>query len=238
MILAIDAGNSCLHAAIFEGKRMKERLWEEHKDLLSQIKEFCSKYEGRIKKVCCCTPPHWQKKVERVCKRLFGIHPLFLKASSQKILQVHYKEPDTLGADRVANAIGAKLLRLTPCIIVDAGSATTVDVVLEEGFVGGVIIPSPIYMGKALSSIKPLPFVKVERVDVLGRSTTSCITSGIYHGFLGAVKEVVSLLKERFSEASLVGKGGYVGLLKDGVRFDVIKEDLTLLGLMAFCGCG
>lgn len=240
MILTLDIGNTCIHAALFEEGCMKEKLWEPAKDLFVQIKNFSFNY--KIKKICCSTPPHLKDEVESICKELFDISPCFLNASNQSILSIHYKTPQTLGADRIANAIAAKTLYGVPCIIVDAGSALTVDVVTERGFLGGFIIPGPGFMAKALSMIPTLPFVTFEKIEKIPDSTSSCISAGIYHAFVGAAKEAINFLKRLYPEASLIGTGGYINTLKENIDFSKIEPFLTLWGLWVWitnCGfCG
>jgi len=105
--------------------------------------------------------------------------------------------PDRVGLDRLAAAVAAKLLRSSgaPAIVVDAGSAITVDLVAANGaFEGGVILPGFRMSAEALSSADLLPvaqFSPDEIPAVVGKSTEGAIRSGLFWGAVGAVREII-----------------------------------------------
>jgi type III pantothenate kinase len=105
--------------------------------------------------------------------------------------------PDRVGLDRLAAAAAANMLRSqgAPAIVVDAGSAITVDLVAADGaFEGGVILPGFRMSAEALSSADLLPvtqFSPEEIPEVVGRSTKAAIRSGLFWGAVGAVREII-----------------------------------------------
>jgi type III pantothenate kinase len=119
-------------------------------------------------------------------------------------LEIHVPRPDQVGLDRLANVVAANRLRVAgqPAIVIDLGSAITVDLVSPAGaFSGGAILPGITISSKALHEFTDLlPLVEVtEPPDALGTSTLAAIRSGLYWGMVGAVRELVA----RMSEGSL-----------------------------------
>lgn len=109
--------------------------------------------------------------------------------------------PDKVGLDRLAAAVATNLLRRpdAPAIVIDAGSAITVDVVAADGaFEGGAILPGFGMSAKALFSADLLPLALFEPNDdpppVLGKDTQSALRSGLFWGTVGAVRELVQRL--------------------------------------------
>lgn len=118
-------------------------------------------------------------------------------------LAVQVDFPERVGMDRLMAAVAANHLRpaKSPAIVVDAGTAITVDLVSEEGaFLGGAILPGLRLVARALSAgTDQLPLVEScleAPPPVLGKNTTAAIQSGLFWGSLGAVRELISRLGE------------------------------------------
>jgi type III pantothenate kinase len=165
--------------------------------------------------------------------------PLFvLEAGVKTGLNIKYKTPNEVGADRIANAIGA--VNAFPdknIIIVDMGTATTVCVVTKNRYyLGGCILPG---MRLGMESLKNNT-AKLMEVDIescssyVGRTTKESIQAGLYYGQLGALKEIINGIQEEMfdSETGLVvATGGFAQLYKEKLLFDCILPDLVLQGL-------
>jgi type III pantothenate kinase len=144
--------------------------------------------------------------------------------------------PERVGADRLLNALAAFDRARGPCVIVDAGSAITVDAVDEKGrFLGGAIAPGPELQALALhehTALLPLaPFAKPQ--SALGRNTEQSIQSGIYWGSLGAIVELVRQISPLAGEhAQLFATGGH-GQLLVSETMGIMTSDphLTLRGI-------
>ncbi len=110
---------------------------------------------------------------------------------------VRLEHPDRVGLDRLAAAVAANVLRRSgvPAIVVDAGSAITVDLVAADGaFDGGAILPGFRMSAEALSSADLLPVAKFTPDDVppvVGKNTEDAIRSGLFWGAVGAVREII-----------------------------------------------
>ena len=142
-----------------------------------------------------------------------------------------------MGADRIANAIGA--VNAYPnknIIIVDMGTATTICAITKKrDYLGGSILPG---MRLGMESLKANT-AKLFEVDIevpsipIGRSTRESIQVGLYYGQLGALKEIITGYKRDVfqEEAIIIGTGGFAQLYRDKNIFDVILPDLVLQGL-------
>lgn len=151
-------------------------------------------------------------------------------------MDIQYENPETVGVDRLLNAVAAYARIEAAVIVVDAGTAVTVDLVSDKGsFCGGAIAPGPRTMLRALAQFtEQLPEATVEKPeDPLGRNTTDCLRSGAWHGTVGMIRELVGLLRERHAtDAALIVTGGWAELLAETLaRPEEIVPHLGLEGL-------
>jgi len=143
--------------------------------------------------------------------------PLVIRSPERFPLVVDVDEPARVGLDRLLNAIAANRIRRksTPAIIVDCGTATTVDVVSETGaFSGGAILPGFTLCARALHRYtEVLPLISLEELfalpvsedthPALGKNTHEAIRSGVFWGQIGAIRELV----DRLCESACPGRG-------------------------------
>ncbi|HTM64142.1 MAG TPA: type III pantothenate kinase [Gammaproteobacteria bacterium] len=161
-----------------------------------------------------------------------------LRPDQQQTLKIHYKNPSEVGADRIANAMGAiKLYPDKNMIIIDMGTATTLCGITKDcDYLGGAILPGMRLGTESLrSNTAKLMEVNIEApVNVIGVTTHTSIQSGLFYGQFGALKELITAFKrEAFAnqEVLIVATGGFAQLYKDMNLFDVILPDLVLDGL-------
>lgn len=168
-----------------------------------------------------------------------------LLIDNQKVpLSIDVVFPRKVGIDRLLNSVAANVLREPgqPVIIVDSGTAITVDLVDAEGtFRGGAILPGILLGAKSLhQETTTLPYVDVwellkQEPDVLGRCTETAIASGLYWGHLGAVKELISRFRKWFPasgpEPLLLLTGGASIILSPYLPEGRREPDLSLQGL-------
>ena len=154
-------------------------------------------------------------------------------------LKILYKDPKEVGADRIADAMGAiKLYPDRNLIVVDFGTATTVCAITKDReFLGGNIIPGVRLAMDALESkTAQLPTVEIRTMKTaVGRTTVESIQSGLYWSAVGTVRELVTrITSEAFDgDAPLViGTGGFASLFAEEGLFDAIVPDLILTGLL------
>jgi len=151
---------------------------------------------------------------------------------------IDYPKPESIGADRLANAAAVAELYGWPAIVVDFGTAATFDVVSEErSYIGGVIAPGLEAMTNFLyqrTALLPRLSLKEPRRAV-GKSTVEAMRSGAIFGYRGLVREILTRIKaEQFSrkKIAIVATGGYSGLVASKVpEVAAIHPHLTLEGL-------
>lgn len=244
-ILAIDIGNTNIVAGVFNGPTIVDfwRINTAKKDVAHYLKNLPDglKEQKDIGGIVLATVvPDLREVFESLCENLYGQKPVVVTHDLNIGLKIWYKNPRQVGADRIANAVGARALYGTPAIVIDFGTAVTFDVISLGGeYLGGVIFPG---MGLSRDILHErtalLPWVNIIKTEeVLGRDTNSAIQSGIYWGFLGMVKYLVKRLKASVfpgfeTEVKVIATGGYVSyFLRDLEEVHHFDSNLTLKGL-------
>ncbi len=151
---------------------------------------------------------------------------------------LHFRiaEPGQLGADRIANAVGAYEILNSPVAVLDFGTATTVTVVNQNAeYLGGSIMPGIGLMnemlGQGTSKLEQVPLEPPQ--SALGKDTAACIRSGLFFGTAGAVERIIGEMeKENHCSFSIVITGGFSGAMDSFiVQSHVMRPHLTLEGL-------
>ena len=150
---------------------------------------------------------------------------------------IDYPKPQTIGPDRLANAIAARKRFGAPVVVVDFGTAVTFDVVNRAGnYAGGIIAPGLAAMTDYLhEKTALLPKIKIREVKTtIGKSTEQAMLIGAVHGYRGLVRELVAELKRELNVKNLpvVATGGYAKLIAAKLpEISAVAPDLTLEGL-------
>jgi type III pantothenate kinase len=153
-------------------------------------------------------------------------------------VEIDYPKPQSIGADRLANAAAVTALYGVPAIVVDFGTAVTFDIISERrAYIGGVIAPGLEAMTNFLyqrTALLPKLSLKEPR-RAIGKSTVQAMLSGAFFGYRGLVREILSQIKaEQFPRSKLhvVATGGYARLIAGRLpEIDVVHPNLTLEGL-------
>lgn len=248
MLLCLDIGNSQLHGGVFEGDTLRCQFRKTTLPLGSSD-EFGVFFSAvlrendidprAIRRVAICSVvPAALYPIRSASLKYFQAEPFILQAGVKTGLKVRYRNPLEVGADRIAGAIAATLRRPdTNVIVVDCGTATTLDVVTATGeYLGGAILPG---IGISVESLAgrtaKLPSVEIARpAAALGRSTIESIQAGVYHGHVGAIRHLLAeLTREAYAgeRPLVVGTGGFARLMLAENLFDEIVPELVLLGL-------
>lgn len=147
-----------------------------------------------------------------------------------------YENKKEVGTDRLVNAYAAMKKYGNNLIVVDFGTATTFDVVGEGyEYQGGLIYPGiKISIEALFQKAAKLPRVEILSLDrVVGKNTISSMQSGIIHGYVGAVKNIVEKIKQESSNSTMqvIATGGLAGIIGRYYVFDKIDKPLMLEGL-------
>ena len=150
---------------------------------------------------------------------------------------IDYPKPDSIGPDRLANAVAARFHFGAPVVVVDFGTAVTFDVVNAKGnYVGGIIAPGLAAMTDYLhEKTALLPKIKIREVkSVIGKSTEQAMLVGAVQGYRGLVRELIGELKHelRAKKLPVIATGGYAKLIAARLpEISSVRPDLTLEGL-------
>ena len=247
LLLAIDAGNTNIMFAVFDGDRLlarwraatdADRTADEYAVWLTQSMALRGIDPGRIGGAIVATvAPQALFELESLCRDYFGCAPKVVGESVDPGLRVRVDRPDEVGADRLVNAVAAHALHEGWLIVVDFGTATTLDVVDDRGdYRGGAIAPGVNLSLEALErAAAKLPRVSVRKPRrVVGVATVPAMQSGVYWGYVGLLEGLVARIRDEVGEPmTVVATGGLAPLFKDATpAIDTVVPDLTLHGLM------
>ncbi|MBI4879739.1 MAG: type III pantothenate kinase [Planctomycetes bacterium] len=238
-LVVLDVGNSTATVALFAGERVLERRSFPHED--RSLADLCA-FIARAPQGCAAALAGVRPSAcRRIADALGGARPLLLAPRDFGApIENACLPPESVGLDRLFDAAAAALRHGLPAIVVDAGTAVTVDRVDPPGvFRGGAIAPGVRLAFEALErGAEQLPLVQAEpgRVpDALGTDTAAAIRSGVVRGLAGLVDRLVADLAAGLAAAGpprVVLTGGDAPLLLPLLccrpRYDA---DLTLHGI-------
>lgn len=252
MILTLDIGNTNIKTALFDGNEMVN-YWRLSTSITNTSDEYgitimnLFQHAGRNPKdvegiVMSSVVPTVNFTIEHMCQNYFGITPMVIGPGVKTGINIRYENPRELGSDRIANAVAAydEYGGDKPVIFIDFGTATTFGVVEREkngtgAFLGGAIFPGIKLASEALTSgTAKLPRFALAKPDhVIGRTTLTNLQSGMFHGYVGMVSNLVKRMKQELGgDALVVATGGMAVLLAEETKvIDKLDGLLTLKGL-------
>jgi type III pantothenate kinase len=180
--------------------------------------------------------PEATAQLRRMASRWFpGVHCVVLGPGTKSGMPIRYANPKEVGADRIANAVGAYDLYGGPCVVVDLGTATTFDAISEDGeYLGGAIAPGVAISLEALyAQAAALRAVElVEPRAVIGQSTEEAIQSGVLYGFAAQVDGMCARFTAVLGECVTLATGGLSSLIAPYTgSIQHVEPWLTLHGL-------
>lgn len=184
----------------------------------------------------CSSVPSVTGELRQTAARWFDDLPcVVLGPGTRSGMPVLYDNPKDVGADRIANAVGAFDLFGGPCVVVDLGTATTFDAISSSGeYLGGAIAPGVAISMEALFQ-HAAALRRVELVEpraAIGRSTAESIQSGMLYGFAAQVDGMCRRIVAELGGATVVATGGLSELVAPYAEtIDHVEPWLTLLGL-------
>jgi type III pantothenate kinase len=247
MLLAIDAGNTNIVFAIFDDERLlaswrassdSRRTADEYAVWLTQLMGLKGITPENVDAcIIASVVPEVVFSLVNLARRYFAVSPRLVGEKGITLgIEIRVDRPEEVGADRLVNAVAAKALYRPPLIIIDFGTATTFDVVDDEGnYAGGVIAPGinlslqALYMAAA-----KLPRVAIRQPEqVIGKGTVSAMQSGIFWGYVGLIEGLAARIRAEYGEPmQLIATGGLAPLFAGATSvIDAVDPDLTLTGL-------
>lgn len=248
MLLAIDAGNTNIVFAVFDGDEMRgswristdaRRTGDEYAVLLTQLMQARGlALQSVTAAILSSVVPLATINLVRLCEKHFGVTPMIVgRAEVALPARILTDRPEEVGADRLVNAVAAAAKFAPPLIVIDFGTATTFDVVNAAGdYCGGVIAPGiNLSMDALHMASAKLPKVDVLRpAKVIGTGTVGAMQSGVYWGYIGLIEGLVARIQAEFGVGmKVIATGGLAPLFADATKvIDAVDGDLTLRGLL------
>jgi type III pantothenate kinase len=246
VLFAIDVGNTHSLLGVFEGSALRVH-WRLTTDPTRTVDEFgilartLFNLEGIdaaevSSMVFSCVVPPLEGVLEQLGREYFDVNPLMVTAAVVHDLPIRYHTPENVGPDRIVNAVAAREKYGTPVVVVDFGTATTFDVIDDEGaYLGGTIAPGIGIAADALyRRAARLPRVDIiEPQHVIGRSTRESMQAGIYFGYVDLVDGLLVRIRDEMkTPLKVVATGGWAQRLAPHCQqIETVDPLLTLDGL-------
>lgn len=249
MLLAVDVGNTETVVGLFDDGSDADPV--EHWRLATEVTRTADelalllgqlvglrglRLDVDVTGVAVCSGvPRVTAALRAMVARHFGLVLVVIGPGTRTGVPIRYENPREVGADRIANAVGALDRFVPPLVIVDFGTATTLDAITAEGeYVGGAIVPGvEIALDALYSSAALLRRVElVEPRQVIGTSTEAAIQSGTLYGTAALVDGMVARMEVELGEPTVVATGGLASLVAPyAARVQHLEPWLTLNGL-------
>ncbi|MEW6303998.1 MAG: type III pantothenate kinase [Verrucomicrobiota bacterium] len=241
MILLFDIGNTHTHLGLANERRVIKQAdipttaWR-NRTAGSLLKAFVRDAQVDGAALCSVVPPV-TPIVHQQVGAWWHLHCLELTHKTIAGVGIDYPQPQTIGPDRLANAIAVKHYFGAPSVVVDFGTAVTFDVVNRKGnYTGGIITPGLAAMTDYLhEKTALLPRIHIREVkQVVGKNTEQAMLIGAVHGYRGLVRELIIELKRELKTRRLpvIATGGYAGLIAAKLpEITKVVPELTLEGL-------
>jgi type III pantothenate kinase len=253
MLLAIDVGNTNIVLGVFDGatlvqswrlQTLRERTSDELGLLVDGL--FAHSRIERVKirgVILGSVVPPLTGTMRHMAEKYFGVTAMIVEPGVNTGMPILYKNPSEVGADRIVNAVAAyeKFGKTAagsgrPMIIVDFGTATTLDAVSAKGeYLGGAICPGVQISADALfQRAARLPRIDVRKpASVVGQTTVGAMESGLFYGYVGMVEGLVRRMSDELGGNALcVATGGLADVIAPETSLiEHVDPDLTLDGL-------
>ena len=239
--LIIDIGNTNIDFVNFNNltNKYSNKFTVDTPDIL---KGSLSAINKKIKKnfykgaLCSSVVPNAFNKLKRMLKTK-NIHLNEIKDRTLILpIKIKLNKPKQVGSDRVVNAIAAFKIYKKNSIIIDFGTATTFDVIVQNSYIGGMITPGINLSLKVLKeATAKLPLIKLKKTNkYIGKDTVSAMNNGMYWGYIGLIKELVQkIIKETKKKYLVIFTGGLANIFFSSFPFKdkVIDQQITLKGI-------
>lgn len=187
--------------------------------------------------IICSVVPECNFHLRTFCERYYGCTPLMVDADTDLGIKISVDQPREVGADRLANAVGAHGRYDGALIVIDFGTATTFDVIAADGsYRGGAIAPGIDLSLEALhAAAAQLPRVAPERPQaVIGTSTIAAMQSGVYWGYISLIEGLVTRIKAEYdAPMTVIATGGLAPLFHAATEvLEHVDPDITMCGLL------
>ena len=247
MILAIDVGNTNITVGAFEGKKLTAtfrvttkipRTSDEYGMILKQLL-LLQGSEAPVTDgvIIASVVPNVMHSLIAATERYLGCKPLIVGPGTKTGIKIKTDNPRELGADRIVDAVAAYHKYGGPVLVLDFGTATTYDLITEDGsFVVGITAPGIRISAKALwEDTAKLPEIEIRKpASILATETVSSMQAGLVYGQIGQAEYIIEKVKEesKLDNIKVIATGGLGRIISEETKkIDVYDQFLTLEGL-------
>lgn len=247
MILVIDVGNTNMTFGVYEGVELvttfrmttkQPRTSDEYGiSIMEMLRMNGVAVEGMEGTIIASVVPNVMHALTGAVTRYVGTSPLIVGPGVKTGLKITTENPRQIGADRIVDAVAAYELYGGPVLVLDFGTATTYDLVTEDGcFAARITAPGIRISAKALwGETARLPEVEIKKPkSILAQETVSSMQAGLVYGQIGQTEYIVSQVKKESGYANLkvVATGGLGRLISEEAEsIQIYNSTLTLDGL-------
>lgn len=247
MLLVVDVGNTNITLGIFREEELLgnfrmttkiPRTSDEYGIFIYEILKTRNIEPKEIEAVIIASvvPDVMYSLTSGIVKYL-SVTPVIVGAGTKTGIKISAVNPKEIGADRIVDAVAAYELYGGPVFIIDFGTATTYDLVLEDGtFAAGITSPGIRLSANALwTGTAKLPEIEIKKPDsILAKETISSMQAGLVYGCIGQTEYIVAKVKEEagIDDLTVVATGGLGKIIADATDYiDIYDQLLTLKGL-------
>lgn len=247
MLLVVDVGNTNITLGVFNEDKLEtsfrlttaiSRTSDEYGLLLCDLLEHRGMKAADIDAVIVSSVvPAIMYSFNNGVKKYLNLVPFEVKPGTKTGIKITTGNPYEIGADRIVDAVGAYETYGGPVIVMDFGTATTYDVILEDGsFTAGITAPGIRTSARALwEGTAKLPEIEIKKPDsILAKETISSMQAGLVYGCIGQTEYIIRKIKEEtgLSDMKTVATGGLGKIIADATdMIDIYDPNLTLNGL-------
>jgi len=239
-MLLLDIGNTHTHFAVSTGRVLRDEgqvptsQWA-----AGQIPPEIRRAAGTPAGVALCSVvPRATRAARNALRKAWQADVFELTHATALGIGIDYPRPETIGPDRLANAIAARSRFGAPVVVVDFGTAVTFDVVDgRANYIGGIIAPGLAAMtGYLHEKTALLPAIEIRDTSaIIGKSTEEAMLVGAVHGYRGLIRGLIGELKHelRCKRLPVVATGGCARLMARRLpEINAVDPMLTLKGLL------
>lgn len=247
MLLAVDVGNTNINFGVYDGENLRvmfklmskmSRTSDEFGISIRELMDLNSIPKEEIEGcIIASVVPNVMHSLTTAIERYIGCKPLIVGPGVKTGIRIATENPKEVGADRIVDAVAAYDKFGGPVLVIDFGTATTYDLVSEDGaFVTGITAPGLRISAKALwEDTAKLPEVEIKKpASILTTETISSMQAGLVYGQIGQTEYIIEKVKEEsgIENLKVVATGGLGTIISNETKkIDVYEKFLTLDGL-------
>ncbi len=247
MVLVVDIGNTNIVLGVYNNDELlgswrmltkNDKTADEYGMYILSLLQFNNiNYKKINSAIISSVVPNVMHSFTNTMRRYFNIEPLIVGPGIKTGIMIKSENPKEVGADRIVDSVAAYEQYGGPLIVIDYGTATTYDVISENGeFLYGITSPGIQISADALwSKTAQLPNIEIKKPNsILAKNTITSMQAGLVYGYIGQTEYIVKKIKEEMKNENIkvVATGGLGRIISDETKYiDIYDPQLLLKGL-------